>query len=116
AEIHLWVQKLLSYMATEKPYLRPDLRLSDVATALSLRPYQLSEVLNRGENKNFFEFVNGYRIEEVKRRLLDPKFSHMNLLGIAIDSGFNSKSVFNDTFKRFTGTTPSLFRQSLQSS
>ncbi len=60
---------------------------------------------------NFFQFVNRYRIEEAKRRLVDPKSSHMNVLGIATECGFSSKSAFNDAFRDTVGMTPSEFRK-----
>lgn len=110
ADLERYRQKLLQYMETERPYLRPELRLPELSHAVALKPYLLSEVLNRGLGMNFFEFINRYRIDTVKERLGNPKYTHMNILGIAMESGFNSKSVFNETFRQFTGMTPSAFR------
>ncbi|HEX5037303.1 MAG TPA: helix-turn-helix domain-containing protein [bacterium] len=109
-ELRSWKEKLDAYMDGQKPYLNPELRLSDLAHAVGLKAYQLSEVINRRAGTNFYEYVNGYRVEEAKRRLLDPAYAHMNILGIAVDSGFNSKSVFNDVFRKTTGKTPSTYR------
>lgn len=97
-------------MAEQKPYLNPELRLFDLAKGLGLKAYQASELINRGFGTNFYEYVNRYRVEEAKRRLLEPAFAHMNILGIATDCGFNSKSVFNDVFRKMTGKTPSAYR------
>ena len=105
-----WRQKLDHFMAEKKPFLEPELRLGHLAAAIGLKSYQVSEILNRGIRSNFYDYINRHRIEEAKRRLRDPAFAHMNILGIATDSGFNSKSVFNETFRKFTGSTPSAFR------
>ncbi|MBV6655045.1 MAG: AraC family transcriptional regulator, partial [Mameliella sp.] len=70
----------------------------------------LSAIINSCLGKNFHDFVNEYRIEEVKRRILDPAYDHWSLLGIALDCGFNSKSTFNRIFKKFTGYTPRAFK------
>ena len=63
---------------------------------------------------NFFDFINGYRVEEAKRLFKDPSKSAYTILAIAEDAGFNSKSAFNAVFKRVAGQTPSEFRQDLQ--
>jgi AraC-like DNA-binding protein len=109
-ELVWWKEKLKKYVAEQKPYLDPELRLTDLAKGLELKSYQVSEILNRGMGVSFYDYINQFRIEEAKRRLLDASFAHMNILGIATDSGFNSKSVFNETFRKYTGTTPSSFR------
>jgi AraC-like DNA-binding protein len=112
-ELTQWKGRLESFMEEGKPYLNPELRLVDLARGLGLRTYQVSELINRGAGTNFYDYVNRRRVDEAKRRLTNPAFSHMNILGIAVDSGFNSKSVFNDVFRRMTGKTPSEFRGQL---
>lgn len=109
-ELTEWKAKLENHMVKTKPFLEPELRLVDLAGQLGLKPYELSEVLNKGLGMAFYDYVNGYRVEEAKRRLLDSAYAHMNILGIANESGFNSKSVFNETFRKYTKTTPSSFR------
>ena len=74
---------LKAYMLSNRPYLNPELRLSDLANALELSPHHLSLILNNGVKKNFYEFINYYRVLEVKRRLEDPLFEHFTILGIA---------------------------------
>jgi AraC-like DNA-binding protein len=106
------VRLILSYMNREKPFLAPDLNLFDLARSLALPPYQLSAVLNRKLGKTFFDFVNGYRVEEAKRRLLDPAGANLKILALAFECGFNSKSAFNRVFKAMTGLTPSEFQRS----
>lgn len=103
------LKNLVNFMENEKPYLEPHLKISHLATRLSISTNILSQVLNQELNKNFFEFVNDYRIAEAIKRLSDPKFSHITIMGIALDSGFNNKNTFNRLFKKHTGQTPSQF-------
>lgn len=105
-----------AYMISNKPYLDPDLTLPKLAEELDVLPHHLSQVINEIHGNNFFDFINQYRVEEVKRKIQDEDFKRFSLLGIALESGFNSKSAFNRVFKNLTGTTPSEFRNSLPSS
>jgi AraC-like DNA-binding protein len=105
-----YLQKLLESMQQDKLYLKADLSLQLLADTLEIPPHYLSQVINEQLGQNFFDFVNSYRIEEVKARLLDPQNHHLTILAIAYDSGFNSKSAFNLAFKNQTGFTPSQFR------
>lgn len=109
-ELARWKERLEKYMEEERPFLEPEYRLVDLARHLGLKPYLLSEILNRGEGAPFFDFINHYRIEEAKRRLKDPAFGHQKILAIAMDCGFNTKSSFNESFRKLTGMTPSEFR------
>jgi TolB-like protein/AraC-like DNA-binding protein len=101
--------ELLLLMANEKPYLNPDLTLRDLAAMIEMPPNYLSQLLNEGVQKNFAEFINTHRVEDFKEKALNPNFKHMSLLGIAYESGFNSKTTFNTYFKRLTGLTPKAF-------
>jgi len=112
-ELVEWKNKLQAYMEQEKPYLNPELRLTDLAKEMRLKGYKISEILNRGFGETFYHFINRYRVLEAQERLGAPEFDYMNILGIANDSGFNSKSVFNDVFRKMTGVTPSEFRKSV---
>jgi AraC-like DNA-binding protein len=104
--------QLTQHMAQAKPYLESDLTLTALAKSLDLNPYHLSQVLNEGFGENFYKFINRYRVEESKRLLLNPAFSHYTLLAIASEAGFSSKTTFNKTFKEHTGLTPSEFIKS----
>ncbi|NOY60505.1 MAG: helix-turn-helix transcriptional regulator, partial [Calditrichaeota bacterium] len=99
---------------TQKPYLISDLTLPQLANMLHISAHNLSEILNTYMQKNFFDFINHYRVEEVKNKLSDPKTQHLNILAIAFDAGFNSKTSFNTIFKKYTGQTPSQFRHNAQ--
>ncbi|HOX83076.1 MAG TPA: helix-turn-helix domain-containing protein [Chryseolinea sp.] len=107
------LNKLLAYMTEKEPFLDAELTLSQLAKDINMSRSQLSVVINEGTGDNFYDFVNKYRVEEVKRLMMDPKASKYNLLGIAIEAGFKSKSTFNLIFKRFTGLTPSEYKRNL---
>lgn len=102
--------KIKNYVETEKAYLNPDLSLPQLAEKLDVPSHHLSRVINDQFGVNFFNFVNKYRVEEVKAKINDPKFQNLSILGIAYDSGFNSKSAFNRVFKQMEGMTPSEYR------
>ena len=106
---------LLNYMKDQQPYLDGKLSLAQVAESLDISTNHLSQVINSELNKNFFDFINGYRVELIKEKMLNKSNSHLTLLGMAYESGFNSKSTFNIIFKKFTETTPSQFMRSQRS-
>ena len=83
--------------------------LNDLAAKLKVQPHVLSKVINDGFEKNFFDLVNTYRIEEFKRRIEDPRYKNYTLLSLAFEVGFNSKTAFNRSFKKITNQTPSDF-------
>ncbi len=99
-------QKLLDLMKNEKPYLEPKLSLSQLAEKLDITSNNLSQIINQCDEKNFYDFVNGYRVQEFISLASSPQNKNMNLLGIALDAGFNSKSSFNQVFKKITCKTP----------
>lgn len=105
-------KQLIALMEKEAPYRDADLTLSRLAHLLSITPHNLSEVINSTQQKNFYDFVNGYRITQVKQDLADPAKHHLKILSIAFDAGFNSKASFNTLFKEHSGTTPSEYRKS----
>ncbi len=106
-ELQSWKAQIERLMANERLYLEPELTLSDLARRLQTNASLLSAAVNRAFGKNFNDFVNEYRVEEVKRLLEDPKAKHLSLLGIGLECGFNSKSTFNRAFRKVTGVAPS---------
>ena len=100
----------MKYMEEEKPYLDVDLTIHDVSTELTIPRHYLTQVINEMLGKNFYTFINEYRIEEVKKLLVSDKFSKYTLTSIAFEAGFNSKSSFNSIFKSTTGMTPTEFK------
>jgi AraC-like DNA-binding protein len=111
AKAEAFHKKLLQLMETEKPFTYSSLKLNQLAKMIGTTPNYLSQVINEERDQNFYDFVNGYRIEEAKRMIQDPANEQVTLLSIAYDVGFNSKSAFNTAFKKYTGTTPSQFRK-----
>ena len=109
-------RKLLDYFETEKPYLKNKLTLKEVADTLRIPVNQLSHIINGQAGKNFFDFVNYYRVEEFKSRARHPDYQNYTLVYIAYESGFNSKATFNRVFRIYTGQTPSDFFHSLHRS
>lgn len=101
--------KLEVYMENNQPFLDFELRLSDLAKAIDTSPHSLSEIINTNFNCGYVQFVNKYRIRLACKELLSNK--EKTILAIAFDSGFNSKSTFNNAFKEITGITPSEFRR-----
>ena len=82
-------------MVTEKPYLNRELTVYDLSGQIKIPRHFLSEVINEHMGMNFYSLVNEYRVEEVKKRIVDPAYKNLTILAIAYDSGFNSKSSFN---------------------
>jgi len=110
-----YLRRLLDLMEKQQPYTDSDLTLRKLAEMLSVSAHNLSEIINTQLGQNFFDFVNQYRVEKVKRDLADPAKKHLNILSIAFDAGFSSKSSFNLIFKKHTQLTPSEYRrQALQ--
>ncbi|HEX8494171.1 MAG TPA: helix-turn-helix domain-containing protein [Pyrinomonadaceae bacterium] len=107
----VYLKKLLAAMEREKPYTDGDLTLAKLAGRLAVSTHHLSQIINERLGQNFFDFVNTYRVEEAKRKLVDPARKHYSLLAIAEEVGFNSKSAFNAAFKKQTSMTPSEFRK-----
>lgn len=105
-------EKLLYVMQVNKPYLKSDLKISDLAALLSVPAYQLSQLINSEFFVNFYDFVNKYRVEEAKKLLLEDARNY-KILSIGYEVGFNSKATFNRVFKKFTNLTPSAYKESL---
>jgi AraC-like DNA-binding protein len=104
---------LLRIMETQQPWKDSELTLADLATRLDSTPHKLSEVLNSQIGQTFYDFVNGYRVREVQRRIKAGDARALKMLALALDAGFASKSTFNQVFKKHTSLTPSDFRQAV---
>jgi AraC-like DNA-binding protein len=106
-----WKEKVFAAVVSDKHYQNPDLTLTDLAKSIGTNPSLLSKVINQSFSMNFNDFVNYYRIEEVKSKLTDKNNSHLTIMSMAYDAGFNSKATFNRAFKKFTGQNPKDFSQ-----
>jgi AraC-like DNA-binding protein len=104
-----FIYTLQDYMEEHKPYLNSDLTINKLSKELDVTPEYLSRIINKQLNKNFFDFINTYRVEEFKRMCKDEKNENFTLISIAYDSGFNSKATFNRVFKNITGITPGAY-------
>lgn len=109
-DLEKYKKKLQNLMEMDKPFLDSQLTSATLAKQLGVNATVLSFIINNGFEKNFNDFVNEFRIDEVKSKLQNATTKNENLLGIAFDSGFNSKATFNRAFKKFTGTSPKEFQ------
>ncbi len=101
-------------MAEKKPYLEPMLTIHDLAELLKMPSHLLSKVIHKEFGKNFYEYVNYYRIENFKKQIVSEKYQSFTILAVALECGFNSKSAFNRIFKEQTGTTPRDYKLQIQ--
>lgn len=113
-EAQALIAKLNRHMEEERPYINPELTLYDLSSQLNLTKNELTDLLNNHIGKNFFAFVNEFRLKAVIRKFESPDFSHYTIIAIAYDCGFNSKSTFNSIFKQHTGQTPSEYKKAVE--
>lgn len=100
-------------MANDKLFLNPDLKIADVSKAISVTQKTISFAINENLNTNFYHFVNRFRIEEAKYLLSEDKNKRFSIEGIGHNAGFNTRSSFYSSFKKYTGLTPSEYRKQL---
>jgi len=108
-------QKLLELLNEKQVYRDENLSLRALARLLHIPPYQLSWLINERLGKTFFELINGCRVEDVKKQLLDSRNADTPLFTIAMRCGFGTKAVFNRVFKQLTGLTPTQFKSGRES-
>lgn len=113
-ENKLLFEKLMAIMVEKKPYLDSKLSLHILAATSKIPAGKLSTIINRYGNSNFYDFVNGYRINMVKEKLVSEDMAVYSILGIAEECGFNSKASFNRVFKKKEGMTPTEYLKSLE--
>lgn len=109
AAIEKCISLLQKAMESEKLFLDPELNVGKLAKHLQVSQKMLSAVLNQHLGKGFNEFVNEYRIKEVKEKLLSKDYEHFTITGIAFEAGFNSQATFQRVFKELTNFTPKEF-------
>ena len=100
---------LKNFMENKKPHRNPEITLKELADSLGMHPNHISQIINEKLNQNFYDFINNYRIKEAERLLTSG--SDLNILEIAFESGFKSKSTFNTAFKKHTGLTPTEYKK-----
>ena len=103
--------RLTAVLERDRPYLRPELLLDELAAELGVPKTHLSQVVNEHFGRSFPELLGRYRVRESERLLSDERLAHLTIEAIARRSGFNSRSVFYEAFRRRHGVTPSEFRR-----
>ena len=107
-----YLKRIEDYMKNERPYLEANLTVDKLANQSHIPRHYLTQVFSEQLNKNFYLYINEYRINQVKQLLIDPTKKDMTLLDIAYECGFNSKSTFNSIFKKITDMTPTQYKKS----
>ncbi|MDM1072441.1 helix-turn-helix transcriptional regulator [Empedobacter brevis] len=105
------IESLKDFMVKNEPYLDSSLTIQDLAEQVEMPVKDLSTLINLYMDKHFFDFVNEYRIEKAMQILKDASQKELTVLEILYKVGFNSKSSFNTSFKKYTGKTPTDFRK-----
>lgn len=113
AEITEYVRKIRVLMENDKLFLTNDLKIGTIAEKINLPVHRVSQIINDKFGKNFFDFVNEYRVSEVKKRFADSQYDSLTILAVGYDAGFNSKTAFYSAFKRNTGVNPSEYKKTL---
>ena len=111
AEKNAAIESLKDFMLKNEPYLDSSLTIQNLAEQVKMPVKDLSALINLYMDKHFFDFVNEYRIEKAMEILKDPSQKQLTILEILYEVGFNSKSSFNTSFKKYTGKTPTDFRK-----
>lgn len=111
AEIDGYAESLDQLMQKEKLYLHETLSLRTLSARLQMDPNLVSFVLNNVLHKSFSDYVNEFRIEEIKHKMEDPAYAHFKIIEVAYECGFNSKATFNRAFKKITGKSPSAYKK-----
>lgn len=106
--------ELIDLFEKELIYKNPNLSLSSLADSLGISKSYLSALINQATHKNFYEFVNDYRVRHLIHLFKTDKTDDFTILGLAFESGFNSKSTFQVAFKKSTLKTPSTFLKEIK--
>ena len=108
-----YINSILNFVKLERPYLNSELTQKELADNLQIASHHLSEIFNIDFGKNFYSFINLYRVEEAKKIIVNDT-QNITMLAIAYDAGFNSKASFNRVFKEVVGITPSQYKSKVQ--
>lgn len=110
-QLHSIFEKVKQVLETQQLYLRNDITLTQLSVAANIPRHQLSQAINSCYSGNFFDLINDYRVETFKQLVTQPDKTHLSLLGIAQEAGFNSKASFYAVFKKKTGMTPAEYQE-----
>lgn len=106
-----YYKEICTLMEEEKRYRDPEIKLATLSKEINISANYLSQVINALSGHNFSDFINSYRIKEIKSKLSHPAFTEYPVLSIGLEAGFNSKSAFYNSFKKHTGMSPTVFRE-----
>nr|WP_315251561.1 AraC family transcriptional regulator [uncultured Flavobacterium sp.] len=106
------IAELKQYMTEKEPFLDPSLTIQELSNQINMPVRELSILINHHIDQHFFDFVNEYRIQKAMHILKDQSKSQLTVLEILYEVGFNSKSSFNTSFKKYTNLTPTAYRNS----
>jgi AraC-like DNA-binding protein len=107
------VLKKLDRLMEEEWYAQPEVSVRQTAEKLEVKAYQITQALNRARKVSFVDYINRLRVEKAIRLMQDSAYNHYSILGIGLESGFNSKTSFNRAFKKFKGQSPGEFRKNI---
>ncbi|CAM1372938.1 helix-turn-helix domain-containing protein [Tenacibaculum xiamenense] len=107
---NIYFEQATELMEKSKIYRDSKLSLNCVASKLNISANYLSQIINKLQGCNFSDFLNAYRVKDVKRKIKNHHFSQYTILSIGLEAGFNSKSAFYNAFKKHTGVSPSQYR------
>lgn len=108
-DLEILKEKVAKSMQEHRPFLNPRFTLQGLSELTGIKPHLLSKVINKGFELNFSDYINSYRVEEFKELVMKEEKREFTLLAVALEAGFNSKTTFNTTFRKFTNTTPREF-------
>ncbi|MBK1897193.1 helix-turn-helix domain-containing protein [Chryseobacterium paridis] len=107
---NIQIEQLRNFMIEKEPFLEPSLTIQELADQVNIPVRELSVLINHHINQHFFDFVNEYRVKKAMTILKDPTKKEYTVLEILYEVGFNSKSSFHTSFKKYTNQTPTAYR------
>jgi len=113
-EAYRLMERLKIFMDDEKPFLDPDMTLPKLSAQFKVSTNELSQIINQVESLNYSQFISKYRVKEAQNLMNTPAYAKLTIAAIAYDSGFNSISSFNSSFKKHAEMTPIAYRKSLK--
>ncbi|MEP5612676.1 MAG: AraC family transcriptional regulator, partial [Cyclobacteriaceae bacterium] len=113
--IELINKDVVDYLHRNKKFSSKKLSLDQIAKDIQVSPHHLTQAVNLGLKMNITDLINKYRVDEVKERLVDPKFTHYSIVSIGLDAGFSTKASFYNAFKKHVGMTPTVYVKTLHS-
>jgi len=102
------------FVVSQQKYLEPDLQMNTLAMELGISSSHLSKLVNNYSGFNFSDYINSLRVAQAKKLLADETFDNYTMVAIGLECGFNSRSTFYTSFKKFTSKTPTEYLNGVQ--